>query len=114
MIELIDFPVPKDAEELPSIIFEDFETGRRECGRFFRWRHKFYVTVSREMDFKHRQMWHLSITHKSKYADWLIVRDARYAFIPNDCTMALLLPPKKHGDLQEVNRLDLYEIMDER
>ncbi len=39
-------------------------------------------------------LWHLSISHPSRYPSWEEIRDARYALVPDGVTMAMLLPPK--------------------
>ena len=38
--------------------------------------------------------WHLSISRLDRLPSWEEARDARYALIPDEVTMALLLPPK--------------------
>ena len=38
-------------------------------------------------------LWHLSISHPDRYPTWDEIADARYALIPDDVTMAMLLPP---------------------
>jgi hypothetical protein len=38
--------------------------------------------------------WHLSISHHRQLPSWQELRDARYALIPDEVTMAMLLPPK--------------------
>jgi hypothetical protein len=46
--------------------------------------------------------WHLSISHRTndrpprpgRYPEWGEVTEARYRFVPDDVTMAMLLPPK--------------------
>jgi len=38
--------------------------------------------------------YHMSISHPSRYPTWDEIRDARYALLPDDVTMAMLLPPK--------------------
>ena len=38
-------------------------------------------------------LWHLSISHPHRYPTWDEIADARYELIPDDVTMALLLPP---------------------
>jgi hypothetical protein len=38
--------------------------------------------------------WHLTISRKDKLPSWEEVRDARYALVPDEVTMAMLLPPK--------------------
>ena len=39
-------------------------------------------------------MWHLSISHKDRYPTLDEIRDARYKYIPDEVTMAMLYPPK--------------------
>ena len=55
------------------------------------------VLVSRD-EVKERgivvRRWHLSISHPTRFPTWTEIHDARYALIPDDCTMAMLLPPK--------------------
>ncbi|MFI4977566.1 MAG: hypothetical protein ACHQC8_02645 [Solirubrobacterales bacterium] len=56
------------------------------------------VLVSREP-----HGWHLSISHRTnemrprpgRYPTWDEVADARYRFIPDEVTMAMLLPPRE-------------------
>jgi hypothetical protein len=38
--------------------------------------------------------WHLSIARRDRLPSWEEVRDARYALIPDDAQMAMLLPPR--------------------
>jgi hypothetical protein len=57
--------------------------------------------------------WHLSITHPRHLPSWEDVRDARYAFIPDDVTMALLLPPRSEYVNVHEFCLQMYEIPSE-
>ena len=49
------------------------------------------------------QGWHLSISHRTneirpkpgRYPTWDEIADARYQLLPNDITMAMLLPPRQ-------------------
>lgn len=38
--------------------------------------------------------WHLSISHHRRLPTWEEVREARYHFVPDEITMAMILPPK--------------------
>ena len=38
-------------------------------------------------------LWHVSISHQHRYPGWDEIADVRYALVPEDVTMALLLPP---------------------
>ena len=46
-------------------------------------------------------MWHLSISHRlndltpGRYPTWDEIAEARYRFIPDQVTMAMLLPPRE-------------------
>lgn len=59
-------------------------------------------------------IWHLSIAHRRRYPTWDEIADVRYELIPDDVTMAMLLPPP--GDY--VNEHDycfhLWQIEDRR
>jgi len=37
--------------------------------------------------------WHISISHTERYPTWDEIKDVRYAFLPDDITMGILLPP---------------------
>jgi len=49
------------------------------------------------------QGWHLSISHRTneirpkpgRYPTWDEIADARYQFVPNEVTMAMVLPPRE-------------------
>jgi hypothetical protein len=38
-------------------------------------------------------VWHVSVSHPRRYPGWDEIADVRYKLVPNDVTMALLLPP---------------------
>jgi hypothetical protein len=38
-------------------------------------------------------LWHMSIAHERRYPTWDEIADVRYELVPDDVTMALLLPP---------------------
>lgn len=50
-----------------------------------------FILVGRE-----NGKWHLSISHPTRNPTWEEIKMARYALIPDDVWMAMLLPPKKH------------------
>lgn len=39
--------------------------------------------------------WHISISHPERYPTWDEIAKARYELIPNDITMAMMLPPQE-------------------
>lgn len=57
--------------------------------------------------------WHLSIAHRSRMPTWEEVRDARYELIPDEVTMAMLLPPKAEYVNAHEFCLQLYEVPSE-
>src|SRR5262245_66359753 len=61
-----------------------------------------------------RLLWHLSIAHRRRYPTWDEIADARYELVPDDVTMAMLLPPPgEYVNLHE-HCFHLWEIGDPR
>jgi hypothetical protein len=56
--------------------------------------------------------WHMSISCADRYPTWNEIRDARYALLPDDCTMAMLLPPKTQYVNIHQNCFHLHEIIE--
>lgn len=54
--------------------------------------------------------WHLSVSRDDRLPSWEEVRDARYELIPDEATMALLLPPRSEYVNVHEFCLHLYEI----
>ena len=38
--------------------------------------------------------WHMSISTPNRYPTWDEIKQARYDFVPDEVTMAMILPPK--------------------
>ena len=38
--------------------------------------------------------WHISISHPTRYPTWDEIAKARYDLLPNEITMAMILPPR--------------------
>jgi hypothetical protein len=57
--------------------------------------------------------WHISISHHRRLPTWEEVREARYQFVPNEVTMAMMLPPKEHYVNIHEFCFQLYEVKDE-
>jgi hypothetical protein len=54
--------------------------------------------------------WHLSVSRPDRLPSWEEVRDARYALVPDEAVMALLLPPRaRYVNVHEFC-LQAYEI----
>jgi len=54
--------------------------------------------------------WHLSISHASRYPTFDEIRDARYKYVPDEVTMAMLYPPKAEYVNLHNNCFHLWEI----
>lgn len=93
----------KGVERAPAFDWEI--NGVQCCGFRFR---GCKILVSREFG-----KWHLSISHPEKYPDWDTIRDARYALLPDDITMAMLLPPTSQYVNVHHNCFHLHEIENE-
>jgi hypothetical protein len=60
------------------------------------------VLAGREPEHPGGPKWHLSISHRTseatpqpgRYPTWDEIKEARYRFVPDGVTMAMLLPPK--------------------
>ncbi|SFU39659.1 DUF7694 domain-containing protein [Alicyclobacillus macrosporangiidus] len=60
---------------------------------------------------RHRKIgWHMSISHPNRYPTWDEIRDARYELVPDDVTMAMLLPPRREYVNLHQNCFHLHEI----
>lgn len=54
--------------------------------------------------------WHLSISHHKSLPTWNELKEARYYFIPDNVTMAMILPPKSEYVNIHEYCFHLYEI----
>lgn len=54
--------------------------------------------------------WHLSISCENRYPTWDEIKRARYELLPNNCTMAMLLPPTEEYVNIHENCFHLHEI----
>lgn len=54
--------------------------------------------------------WHLSISNPRRYPTWNEIRDARYEFLPDDMTFALLLPPRDEYVNVHPNCFHLHQV----
>jgi hypothetical protein len=59
-------------------------------------------------------LWHLSIAHRHRYPSWDEIADVRYALVPAEVTMALLLPPPDEYVNAHEFCFHLWEIDDPR
>jgi hypothetical protein len=59
------------------------------------------------------QLWHLSISHPHRYPNWDEIHDARYQLVPDEVTMAMILPPKADYVNLHPNCFHLHQIMPE-
>jgi hypothetical protein len=61
--------------------------------------------------YPHGIRWHLSISCRNRYPTWDEIRDARYDLLPDNITMAQLLPPKSEYVAIHPNCFHLHEII---
>ena len=59
-------------------------------------------------------LWHLSIAHANRYPTWDEIADVRYKLVPDNVTMALLLPPPDEYVNAHEHCFHLWEIDDPR
>jgi hypothetical protein len=69
------------------------------------------IWISREI-YPEGLRWHLSISCARRYPVWDEIRDARYALLPDDITMAMLLPPAGEYVNLHKNCFHLHEIVE--
>lgn len=58
------------------------------------------------------QGWHLSIAHPARYPTWDEIAESRYRLIPDDATMAMILPPSSQYLNFHRNCFHLWQIED--
>ena len=56
--------------------------------------------------------WHISISHPNRYPTWDEIRYIRYALVPDEAFMGMLLPRKKDYVNLHENCFHLWEIKD--
>jgi hypothetical protein len=72
------------------------------------------VIVGREptgLNFELR--WHLAISHRWRYPTWDEIKAARYRYVPDQVTMAMILPPVVQYVNYHENCFHLHEIENE-
>lgn len=55
-------------------------------------------------------LWHISISHPHRYPNWDEIKTARYQLVPDEITMAMILPPKAQYVNVHPNCFHLHEI----
>lgn len=60
------------------------------------------------------ELWHVSISHPARYPTWDEIADARYALVPDEVTMAMLLPPRAEYVNAHDRCFHLWQIDDRR
>ena len=60
------------------------------------------------------RLWRMSIANRYRYPTWEEIKNARYKFVPDEVTMAMLLPPKSEYVNIHENCFHLHEIEGER
>lgn len=70
----------------------------------------FVMSGCRILVSQQRVGWHLSISREDRLPSWEDVRDARYALIPDEAVIVMLLPPRDEYVNVHEYTLQLYEI----
>jgi hypothetical protein len=60
------------------------------------------------------ELWHLSVSHPDRYPTWDEIADVRYELVPDEVTMALLLPPRGEYVNLHPTTMHLWQIDDRR
>jgi hypothetical protein len=60
------------------------------------------------------ELWHLSVSHPDRYPTWDEMADVRYELVPDEVTMALLLPPRAEYVNAHEHCFHLWQIDDRR
>ena len=55
-------------------------------------------------------LWHLSVSHPTRYPTWDEIKNIRYKYLPNKITAALLFPPKEEYVNLHTNCFHLWEV----
>ena len=59
-------------------------------------------------------LWHISISHRHRLPTWDEIADVRYALVPDDVTMAMLLPPSNQYVNEHEFCMHCWQIDDKR
>lgn len=71
---------------------------------------KVLVADESSMEYKETGRFHLSISHPYRYPKWDEIKDARYSLLPDNITMAMLLPTISEYVNFHQNCFHLYEV----
>jgi hypothetical protein len=69
------------------------------------------IWITRDLYNNNELRWHMSISCAHRYPVWDEIRDARYALMPDDITVAMFLPPKSEYVNLHPNCFHLHEVM---
>lgn len=61
-------------------------------------------------EYRITNIYHLSISHPFRYPKWDEIVDARYTLLPNNCTMAMFLPPREQYVNVHKNCFHLHQV----
>ena len=57
-----------------------------------------------------KALWHMSVSHPRRYPTWDEIREIRYAILPDNITMGMLLPPIAQYVNLHPNCFHLHEV----
>jgi hypothetical protein len=84
-----DLPVIREHTPDDNPMMARFFAMMQGASRFFKMG-KVKIILSR-----YEHGWHMSISHPERYPTWDEIAKARYELIPNEVTMAMILPPQE-------------------
>lgn len=93
--------------QLPSSFFAEVRRTGQEIGRDTRC---YECGDLRVLTSYEQNRWHLSISHPHRNPRWKEIKEARYDLLPDDTTMAQLLPPKAQYVNLHPHTFHLWEI----
>lgn len=99
-----NLPMIREVEDWSKWVSLPIEPG----SRFFRMGTKITIILSHSPDYG----WHMSIAHPERYPTWDEIAYARYTLIPNEVTIALMLPPKEQYVNFHNNCFQLHQVYD--
>jgi hypothetical protein len=70
------------------------------------------IWITRDVYHDNNVRWHLSISRSDRYPSWDEIKEARYALLPNEITMAIMLPPQEEYVNLHPNCFHLHEIVE--
>ncbi len=91
---------------LPAILLKAQLAGQVEATCFAYRMGELSILVAKELG----HGWHVSIAHPDRYPTWDEIVHIRYTLLPDEVTMAMLLPPKAEYINIHTNCFQLWQV----